>query len=91
MSHFLDGMAYGGHINLVRLLNANSWTIWGLIGVTYGWGRSGVSFGLPKSRDWSMTDFFNLVSAIKQSTLKKLAFSTLFGFSEAGVILERTI
>ena len=58
MSHFSDGTAYGGHINLVRLLNANSWTIGEMIGVTYGRGRSGVSFGLPKSCDWSMTDFF---------------------------------
>ena len=77
MSHFLDGTAYGGHINLVRLLNANFWTIWGLIGVTYRWGRSGVSFGLPKSRDWSMTDFFNFVSAIRQSTLNIIVFTVV--------------
>ena len=36
MSHFLDGTAYGGHINLVRLLNANSWMIWEMLVVTYG-------------------------------------------------------
>ena len=73
MSHFLDGTAYGGHINLERLLNANSWTIWEMIGVTYGRGCSGVSFGLlPKSCDWSMTDFFNLVSTIRQSNQYRL-------------------
>ena len=77
MSHFLDGTAYRVHINLVRLLNANSWKILEIIGVAYRWVRSGVSFGLSKSYDWSMTDFFNLVSAIRQSTLKiKTIFAT---------------
>ena len=58
MSHFLDGSAYGGYINLVRLLNANSWTILEIIGVAYRWVRCGVAFGLPVSRDWSMDKFF---------------------------------
>ena len=72
MSHFSDGTAYGGHINLVRLLNANSWTIFEIIGVAYIGVRISEAFGLPKSRDCSMTDFFNLVSTIRQSNQYRL-------------------
>ena len=51
MSHFLDGTAYGDHINFLRLLNANCWWILEIIGVAYGWEHYGVAFGLPKSHD----------------------------------------
>ena len=53
----------------MRLLNADSSQILERISVAYGCMRCGVAFGLPVSRDWSMDEFFCLVSAIGQSTL----------------------
>ena len=41
--------------------------------------RSGEAFGLPWSCDWSMTYFFNLMSAIGQSTLKNTYFGGFVG------------
>ena len=69
MSHFLDGTAYGGHINLVRLLNSNYWWISEIIGAAYGWVRCGEAFGLTSPLTDTWWSFFNIVSAFEQSTL----------------------
>ena len=59
-------------------MNANYQTILEIIGVAYGCMRCGVAFGLPVSRDWSMDEFFYLVSAIGKSTHQKIAKKEVF-------------